>query len=144
MAYIRDITISLCILMCDGALLCILCICVGAHRIIFIMGLLWRNFAKCLDNQLWARDPKEKCLNDLSSWLIAVRQSVINGTQFYCFYRWWSGRQIERCARVFFSDFVLITIRKIGTRQSYIVEGYFKSAAYIWLGKGDGGSWAFE
>lgn len=68
--------------------------------------------------------------------MIAVRQSFINDTQFFFFLLVLdvvdgvSGRQIERCARVLsvFFRFVLITIRKIGTRQSYIVYGYFKSA----------------
>lgn len=72
--------------------------------------------------------------------MIAVRQSFINDTQFFLCLLFLllfldvvdgvGGRQIERCARVLsvFFRFVLITIRKIGTRQSYIVYGYFKSA----------------
>lgn len=50
--HIYEILPYLSVYSCVTALCFVFFVFVGAHRIIF-MGLLWRNFAKCLDNQLW-------------------------------------------------------------------------------------------
>lgn len=97
----------------------------SAHIEIIFMGLLWRNFAKCLDNQLW-----EHAIPRRSVWTIC-RASWLQCAKVLLMTRSSSARlidgvggQIERCARVllcFFYAVVLITIRNNGTRQSYIV-----------------------
>lgn len=84
----------------------------SAHIEIIFMGLLWRNFAKCLDNQLWEHAIPRRSVWTIcrASWLQCAKVLLMtrSSSPASLFRRLDDGvgGQIERCARVLLCFFL--------------------------------------